>query len=62
MAKMLITDYVIGLAGPKGIFWDTRNLIENMIMGGLSTPWDSNLISPVFYTFQMLITTSNKTT
>lgn len=59
---MLITDYVIDLAGPKGIFQDTRNLTENMIMGGLSTAWDSHFFSPAFYTFQMLITASNKST
>lgn len=62
MAKILIIDYIVGLAGPKGIFRDTRNLIENIIMGGHSTALDSHFLSPAFYTFQMLITASNKTT
>lgn len=62
MAKILIKDYIKGLAGPKGIFTDTRNLIENMIAGGQSTAWDSHFISPAFYAFQVLMTASNKTT
>lgn len=55
MAKILITDYITGLAGPKDTFIDTRNLIENMIVGGHSTALDSHFTSPDFYTFQTLM-------